>query len=257
MVALLGAVPFAAASCPAAAEIQSRLGELGLERAARTARFSEPPPLELYRKASRKVGTLEVDRDDGKGIGVVVVDLPVQVLWRAINDEGAQDEGGYMPLKRSEIIGGTPRGVSRRVFQAGERMGLGRWWVTRTVMSGELFEASDGALWEVVWEGDMVGLAEPPVDDPPDLSPVKRTRGAWLLVPLADDCTLVEHFNWSEPGGFVGMMQGLVLGRALRESIEGLVKLAGAEYRTAPAGPPFVRPDGTSLDPPRAAEPED
>ena len=163
MVALLGAVPFAAASCPAAAEIQSRLGELGLERAARTARFSEPPPLELYRKASRKVGTLEVDRDDGKGIGVVVVDLPVQVLWRAINDEGAQDEGGYMPLKRSEIIGGTPRGVSRRVFQAGERMGLGRWWVTRTVMSGELFEASDGALWEVVWEGDMVGLAEPPV----------------------------------------------------------------------------------------------
>ena len=256
IVALLGAVPVAAASCPAAAEIQSRLGELGLERAARTARFSEPPPLELYRKAARKVGELQVDREGGKGIGVIVVELPVEVLWRAINDEDAQDEGGYMPLKRSEIIGGTPRGVSRRVFQAGERMGLGRWWVTRTVMNGELFEASDGALWEVVWGDEMEGLEGPPVDDPPDLSPVKRTRGAWLLVPLADDCTLVEHFNWSEPGGFVGFMQGLVLGRALRESIEGLVALAAAEYRTAPEGAPFVRPDGTPLDPPHTAEPE-
>jgi len=257
LVAALAVVSVAEGSCPAADEIQSRLGELGLERAARTARFSEPPPVELYRKASRKVGKLEVDRDGGKGIGVVVMELPVEVLWRAINDEDAQDEGGYMPLKRSEIIGGTPRGVSRRVFQAGERMGLGRWWVTRTVMNGELFEASGGALWEVVWGDDMEGLDRPPVDDPPDLSPVKRTRGAWLLVPLADDCTLVEHFNWSEPGGFVGMMQGLVLGRALRESIEGLVELAGAEYRTAPEGPPFVRPDGSPLVPPAATEPDE
>jgi hypothetical protein len=255
-VAVLGAVPVTVASCPTPDQIQSRLGELGLERAARTARFSEPPPLELYRKASRKVGELQVDREGGKGIAVIVVELPVEVLWRAINDEDAQDEGGYMPLKRSEIIGGTPRGVSRRVFQAGERMGLGRWWVTRTVMNGELFEASDGALWEVVWGDEMEGLEGPPVDDPPDLSPVKRTRGAWLLVPLAENCTLVEHFNWSEPGGFVGMMQGLVLGRALRESIEGLVALAAAEYRTAPEGAPFVRPDGTPLDSPHTAEPE-
>lgn len=256
--AVLGVGPAAAnPSCPTPEAIQSRLAELALERAARTTRFSEPPPVELYRKAARNVGELQVDRDGGKGIGVVVVGLPVEVLWRAINDEDAQDEGGYMPLKRSEIIGGTPRGVSRRVFQAGERMGLGRWWVTRTVMSGELFEASDGVLWEVVWGDDMAGLAEPPVDDPPDLSPVKRTRGAWLLVPLAEDCTLVEHFNWSEPGGFVGMMQGLVLGRALSESIEGLVKLAGAEYRTAPAGPPFVRPDGSPLGSPAATQPDE
>jgi hypothetical protein len=112
-------------------------------------------------------------------------------------------------------------------------------------MNGELFEASGGALWEVVWGDDMEGLEGPPVDDPPDLSPVKRTRGAWLLVPLAEDCTLVEHFNWSEPGGFVGMMQGLVLGRALRE------------YRTTPAGPPFVRPDGSPLVPPAAVGPDE
>lgn len=71
------------------------------------------------------------------------------------------------------------------------------------------------------------------------------SRGAWLLVPLEDDCTLIQHFTWSHPGGFVGMLQGLVLGRALRESIEGLVKLAEERYQTALAL--FVRPDGTPL----------
>lgn len=248
--ALPGAGTAEPGTCPSPDEIQSRLDGLGLERAARTARFSEPPPTKLYRKAARDVGRLEVDRDGGKGIGVAVMELPVEVLWRAINDEDAQDEGGYMPLSRSEIIGGTVRGVDRRVFQAGEKMGLGRWWITRTVMNGELYTASDGALWEVVWE-DEIEEAErkrPPVDDPPDLSPVKKTRGAWLLVPLGERCTLVEHFNWSEPGGFVGFMQGLVLGKALRASIEGLLALAQGEYLTAPEGPPFVKPDGSPLE---------
>lgn len=247
--AVLGAVPAAEGACPAPDEIQARLEGLKLERAARTTRFSTPPPLALYRKASEDVGELALGRDGKKAFGVVVVTLPVDALWRAINDEDAHDTGGYLSLNRSEIIGGTPRGVSRRVFQSGERMGLGRWWVTRTVMSGALFEASDEALWEVVWDDDMesVDLDRPPVDDPPDLSPIKWSRGAWLLVPLEDDCTLIEHFTWSDPGGFVGMLHGLVLGRALRESIEGLVKLAAERYRTAPEGPPFVRPDGTPL----------
>jgi hypothetical protein len=68
-----------------------------------------------------------------------------------------------------------------------------------------------------------------------------------LLVPLAEECTLLEHFTWSDPGGFVGMIQGLVLGRALRGSIEGMVRLADERYRALPDGPPFVRPDGTPL----------
>jgi len=244
--------------CPPADEILSRLEHAGLERAARTTRFSEPLPAELYRQAARSIGQLQVERDGGKGLGVVVLELPVAVLWRAINDEDAQDEGGYMPLSRSEVVGGTPRGVSRRVFQAGERVGLGRWWITRTLMSRDLFEASDGALWEIVWEDEITDYERdrPPVDDPPDLPPVQRTRGAWLLVPLGDQCTLVEHFNWSEPGGFVGFMQGLVLRKMLRESIEGLVALAKARYRSAPDGPPFVRPDGRPLESPASGRPE-
>ncbi len=245
------------ASCPNPDEVRARLAELDLERGARTTRFSTPPPRKQYDQAAGDVGELFTHRDGKKGFGVVVVELPVEALWRAINDEDAHDVEGYLPLKRSEIIGGTPRGTSRRVFQAGERMGLGRWWVTRTVMSGDLYAASEGTLWEVSWEDDMRSLdgGRPPVDDPPDLSPIKWSRGAWLLVPLRKDCTLLEHFTWSDPGGFVAMVQGLVLGRALRESIEGVLRLADERYRTPPDGRSFVRPDGAPLLPPAIPSP--
>jgi hypothetical protein len=250
-VALLSAAPSASqGGCPAPDAVRALLAESGLERAARTARFSTPPPRRLYDEAAGRVGELVTDRVGSKGFGVVVAELPVEVLWRAINDEDAHDEGGFLPLSRSEIVGGTPRGTSRRVFQAGEKMGLGRWWITETTMSGALYEASGGRLWEAAWEADMKGAGKtPPVDDPPDLSPIEWSRGAWLLVPLGDSCTLLEHFTWSEPGGFVGLVQGMVLGRALRQSVEGMVRLAAERYRTPPEGPPFVRPDGTPLAP--------
>lgn len=249
VLALLSAAPSAAqGGCPAPDEVRAQLADAGLERAARTARFSTPPPRKLYAEAAARVGELVTDRDGSKGFGVIVAKLPVEVLWRAINDEDAHDEGGFLPLSRSEIVGGTPRGTRRRVFQAGEKMGLGRWWITETTMSGALYEASGGRLWEAAWEADMNGAGKtPPVDDPPDLSPIEWSRGAWLVVPLGDSCTLLEHFTWSEPGGFVGLVQGMVLGRALRQSVEGMVRLAAERYRTPPEGPPFVRPDGTPL----------
>jgi hypothetical protein len=256
---LTGAPPTAAASCPTPEEIQARLVEVDLERGTRTTRFSTPPPRKKIREAVEQVGKLFTHRDGKKGFGVVVIELPVGPLWAAVNDEDAHDIEGYLPLNRSEIIGGTPRGTSRRVFQAGERMGLGRWWVTRTVMNGDLFMASEGALWEVVWEDDMknVDRKRPPVDDPPDLSPIKWSRGTWLLVPLGESCTFLEHFTWSDPGGFVGFIQGLVLGKALRQSIEGILRLAEERYRALPDGPPFVRPDGAPLGARPGAEPTD
>ena len=242
------AAPPVEGGCPVPDDVRAQLEAAGLERAARTTRFSTPPPRKLYGKAARSVGEVVTSRDGQKGFGVVLAELPVEVLWRAINDEDAHDEGGSLPLARSEIVGGTPRGTSRQVFQAGEKMGLGRWWLTRTTMSGGLFEASGGRLWEVTWEAEMEGLGKiPPVADPPDLSPIEWSRGAWLLVPLGEDCTLLEHFTWSEPGGFVSLVQGLVLGRALRESVEGMVRLAAERYRAPSNDPPFVRPDGEPL----------
>ena len=250
LAALSVCAPRVEAGCPVPARIEAQLAEAGLERAARTARFSTAPPQKLYRKAGKNVGEVVTSRDGKKGFGVVVAEVPVEALWKAINDEDAHDEGEYLPTNRSEVIGGTPRGAARRVFQAGARLGLGRWWITNTMMSGELFEASGGLLWESAWEDDMksVGSDTAPVENPPDLSPINFSRGAWLLVPLTEDCTFLEHFSWSDPGGFVGMMQGLVLGKALAQSVEGMVRMADERYRGPVAGPPFVRPDGTPLD---------
>ena len=177
---------------------------------------------------------------------MTVAALPIEPIWKAINDEANHAAGDYLLVQRSEVVAGTPRGQSRRVFQSGSKMGIGRWWVTDTSMNAELFAASAGELWEVVWEG-ADQPSEAPVAEPPDLSPVKFTRGAWLLARIADDCTLVEHFSWSDPGGFVGVLQGMVLGKALREAVEGMVRLARERYAEPPPGPPFLQPDGEVL----------
>ena len=47
-----------------------------------------------------------------------------------------------------------------------------------TIVSGMTTQPSSRRGVQVVWGDDMEGLERPPVDDPPDLSPVKRTRGA-------------------------------------------------------------------------------
>lgn len=235
------------ARCPAAEVTVQRLASLGLERASRTARFSVPVPEALYARAAREVGRVESSRDGDHGVAVAIVALPLESLWRAVNDEGEHAVGDYLLVNRSEIVAGTPRGLERTVFQAGSRMGLGRWWVTRTRMNADLFGASGGMLWEVTWDGREQPEA-PPVRDPPDLSPVRSTEGAWLLARVDHGCTLVEHFSRSDPGGFVGVMQGLVLGRALRDAVAGMVDLAAARYLEPPSGPPFVRPDGDPLD---------
>jgi hypothetical protein len=236
------------AQCPGADAILGRLGQLGLERGARTASFSVPPPQRLYEKAAKKPGEVASSRDGAKGLAVAVVSIRIEPLWKAINDEANHADGGYLMVDRSEVVGGTSRGQSRQVFQSGSKMGIGRWWVTRTRMNAELFAATQGMLWESIWDGTKQP-EEPPVSDPPDLSPVKSTQGAWLLARIDEGCTLVEHFSWSEPGGFAGAMQGPVLGKALRGAVEGMARLASERYaREPPPGPPFVRPDGQPLD---------
>jgi len=229
-----------------------RLTELGLERGARTARYETPPPTKLYEKACKKVGQTFGSRDGDKSIGVVIAELPVLAVWKALNDENHHaDEGSPIPVKHSEVIGGTPRGVDRLLFQYATQMGFGRWWVSRVWMNQELYESTDGMLWELLWD-DQTAEADPeqaPMNTiSSELDPVKQSHGAWLLVPIAESCTLVEYFNWSDPGGFVGFAQPLIYSKALRKTVGGIVTLA-AGYETAEhPGPSFLLPDGTPLD---------
>jgi hypothetical protein len=249
------ALPLSAreAACPSPEKLQAQLAALDLGRGARTVRFEMPPPTDLFAKASQSIGKPFVLRDGDRGEGVIVAEVPVAAVWRALNDENRHaDEGSPIPVQYSEVIDGTPRGESRMLFQWAKKFGFGRWWVSHVWMNGALYEESGGKLWELLWEDKSheVDPEAPPMNSvSSDLKPVKESRGAWLLVPLAESCTLVDYFNWSDPGGgMVGFTQPMVFKKGLNQTVSGVVELA-RKYRTgAPDGPPFLLPDGTPLD---------
>lgn len=241
----------AGAECPPESQLLERIRELEVHLGARTARYDAPPPLSLHEKAARNVGRPCAAHKGAEGFAVIVAPLPVERLWMALNDEDHHAlDGAYLPLKHSEVIGGTPRGENRVLFQYFRRMGIGRWWVSDVWMNRELYERTGGRLWEVLWEDrmDEVDPSRPPMSRvSSELAPIRRSRGAWLLAPIAPECTLVEHYSRSEPGGMAGALRPLVLNRALRDTVGGLVRLAEEHLAAPHTGASFVLPDGTPL----------
>ena len=96
-------------------------------------------------------------------------------------------------------------------------------------MNRELYVETHGALWELWWESamDEVDIDQPPIRDVAErLSPIVDSRGSWLFAPIAENCTLVEFYSWSDPGGALGSVQGLMAKRTLRASLNGLTRMA-------------------------------
>lgn len=241
----------AAAECPSAQELLERVRKADLRLGARSARYATPPPLSLYEKAARKPDRPYANHKGSRGFAVMAAPLSVERLWMALNDEAHHAlDGDYLPVKYSEVIGGTPRGASRLLFQYFHRMGFGRWWVSRVSMNRELYERSGGAFWELFWEDGMdeVDPEQPPMSRVSGkMAPMRGSKGAWLLVPIAPNCTLVEHFNWAEPGGMARALRPFVLDQALRDTVGGLVRMATEHFSAPHPEASFVRPDGTAL----------
>ncbi len=249
----LVAVGPTAGGCPSATQLAQVLAGIDLASATRTAQFQAPVPHELYADAARKIGHAVASRDGDRAFGALYAERPIELVWKALNDEDHHAlDGRYIPVRSSQVIDGTPRGESRLLLQSFEKLGIGRWWVSRVWMNRELFASSGGRMWELVWEDRMaeVDRTSPPVRDlAARLRGIERSRGSWLLVPIADRCTLLEHFTWSEPGGFVGATQALLAKKAVRDTLEGVVRLADEHVAAVPhPGPPFLRPDGSRLD---------
>lgn len=239
------------AECPSSAEIQKTIESIELSASARTARFAMPPPFALYRKAAENVGRVWAYHEGKKGTAVVAVELPVELVWKAVNDEDHHAlKGSYIPVRYSEVIEGTAHGDRRLLFQYFQQMGIGRWWVTRNWMNRELYEDSGARLWELIWEDEMAGLdrSQPPFDKiGSGVSPVRSTRGSWLLVRVADRCTLIEYFSWSEPGGVAALVQSFLIRKLLRKTLVGAIRLA-EEHISSRSHSGFIRPDGSLLD---------
>jgi hypothetical protein len=250
IVLILGSGPLQA-QCPTPDAIRTHLQGLDLSAAYRTEEFGLEPPWKLYEKAASKQGKVVVDRSSKLGQAVVVVSQSVEALWMAINDEDHYAEGEYLPVEHSEVIEGTPRGEQRVLFQYFKRSGVSRWWIDELVMNRELYLASDGGLWELRWWDLMESRAE---DGLPEefadlgLTPIKESRGAWLMIPLGDACTLVEYATISNPGGFLNLAQWFASGHVIRENLEGLQRLAEEHIGDPHPDSVFLRPDGTVIE---------
>lgn len=238
------------ADCPAADSILEYLEEVELGSASRTTRFAVEPPTELYVKAAARPGEVATARDGLRATGVMMVALPVETMWMAINDEDHHAEGDYLPVRHSQVIGGDSRGRSRLLFQYFRKLGIGRWWIEQMDMDGELFQQSGEKLWELRWKDRMDSYGNTPpteVSIDPKVPPLRETSGAWLLVPINAGCTSVEYFVRTDPGGLLSKAQLLMVRSVVRENLEGMTRLAVEHIRQAHRTSEFVRPDGRPL----------
>jgi len=247
-----GAAGLAVAECPEPSESFRRLGTFDLRGTSRVARFSGQFPGELREKAFRRPGEATATFSDKRGYGAMLVELPVERLWLAVNDEDHHTlDENYIPVRHSEVIAGTPRGESRLLFQYFQRWGIGRWWASNVRMNRELFESSQGKLWEVFWEDRIatVDAGAPPIEEvAAKVRALRKTYGSWLFVPLGDRCTYVEYYNFSDPGGGVSALQWLFAAKGIRDAMRGLARMADEHVTQPHPGVQFVRPDGTRVE---------
>lgn len=246
---LLLSVSVASADCPPPLSSEL-LASLPLGDSFRSETMGLVPPVELYRKALAKPDTVIVERDGKLGQAVAVGTVPIEAIWKALNDDDHHDEGGYIPVRESQVISGDAGGSGRKTFQYFKKAGLGRWWVNRLEMNAELYRTTRGRLWELSWQDVLEEYPgeEPPVDIDGSVPKLRTSLGAWLLVPLGGECTLIEYAARGEPGGVIGAFQFLAANRTIRSTVEGMLQIARSHLDEPHAATTFVRPDGSPLD---------
>lgn len=228
---------------------------LPLERAARTVRFGLEPPGAMYEKALANPGKPVLERSGKQAQAVLVTPLTIESLWMAINDEDHYARDDYMPIRHSEVIEGPPRGERRFLFQYFKRSGVGRWWIDEVVMNRELYRESTGMLWELEWWDLMETHGKevlPPEFRDLGLAPIRESRGAWLMVSLSQRCTLVEYVTVSSPGGLLNVAQWFAASHVIRETLEGIQRLAREHIPEPHPEARFIRPDGSLIVAPEA-----
>ena len=186
----------------------------------------------------------------GLGYGAMLFPVGVEEIWATITDEDELD--GELGLAVSAIVGGKPYRDGRLLFQT---LDLpfpvqDRYWVTKIAHNGHLFQASGGAMWELSWTDANVDVdlsTGPYQTDVEGATKVSWTTGAWLLIPLDEDRTLVEYFAWSDPGGNVPRrLASKLVGHQVRTTLRNVLKLAKTRKK-ASVFSQMVQPDGLPL----------
>ena len=220
-------------------------------RSQRAADAAPTVPADAYTRAASGEHVKGIQSVEGvaasKGWGVAVFDLPVEAVWKAVNDE--KRFAGRLPVSESAVVAGTPNRDGRYLFQY---MPLpvvdDRWWVVHMDHNAGLYQQSGGVVWELSWKdatdaSRVAGTSwEAKVED---ATPVAWTHGSWLLVDL-EGKTLVEYFVWSDPGGSIPAgPASKFAGGAVLDTLAAMEQLAREHAGKSEGG--FVRPDQSAL----------
>ena len=191
-----------------------------------------------------------ITRVDGvpaaKAWGLMVLDHPVETVWTVVNSETRM--AGELPVSEAHVLSGQSGAAPRQVFEFLPLPLLAdRWWVVDVTHNAALYDATDGRVWEQVWTDATHTTAQamlPPSSA--DGIPVAWTQGAWLLVSLPNDRTLLEYYVWTDPGGSIpaGPATRFAAG-AVRDTLRAVDTLCG-EAAGWPEGT-VLRPNGTAL----------
>ncbi len=185
-----------------------------------------------------------------KGWGVMLMRHPIEQIWAVVNDETIQP--GVMPVSHSLVIEGKRWQPERKVFQF---MPLpfpisDRWWMTQVHFSSKLYTESSGQIWEMYWT-DRTHLDTPTARVKlitEDGVPVAWSRGAWMLIQIDEQNTLVEYYVWSDPGGLLpAALASKFAAGAVEDTLAAMDMLAAKNGKKAIAEGQVKAPDGSPI----------
>ncbi len=207
----------------------------------RDLRHADPvprPSREAYDRAARgAIVTGLVPGASGephRAWAVAVLDAPMDRLWAAVNDElGFADlawGGQGVVIRGDACADGRATLVTMPVPMLPDR-----WWVVGYRWSSELERASGGAVRELSWREESLPL---PALEPglartvEEGAQVHVSRGAWLLMALDGEHTLVEYQLRSDVGGGLpGALVGPFCSAAIRDTLRAMEAAARAAPR--------------------------
>ncbi len=183
------------------------------------------------------------------GWGVAVWDLPVEAVWKAINNEDQASD--FLAPAHSGTVDGAAHHSGRSSFQyISAPVVTDRWWITTWTFNAELYRLTEGAMWEV----SFVDNNDPAMLEGTtfhsllaDSMPIADAAGGWLVIPLSDGRTWVEYLSQADPGGNIpsGLM-GKFADREVLSTFDAIE--ARAVYHQTAGAEGYVRPDGSELE---------
>ncbi len=221
-------------------QLLARVEEIASLKASRITSEAPTIPESMYRQAAAgKTATALLEAPGTaakKAYGVAVVDVPIDRLWAAINDDVGKL--AVTRLAYAEILEGSACAIPRTVFQylPTPMIVADRWWVSDFSENQTAASSSEGRVRELRWRSD--GKRTPSTGEAATWAskgvPLAFSEGAWWLVDLDGSSTLIEYFTWSDPGG--NLPAGLVSSFSAG-SISGVIEDVAGLARSGPGCP--------------------